>query len=161
VRCESGAWNEFTNPAGSLLYDPHVCFARTLVFDVAVVSVSQGLAVSRSIGDCEADHLGVIPEPDVTIHKICPGDRFFLWCSDGGCRLGGVRITAQANLRRIFYGRPHGVHVHTPSCQHCRLGDERGAHVGASSKGAFHCIGHPNGHRRNCVFQLRNRPSMK
>ena len=45
----------------------------------------QGLAVSRSIGDSDADHIGVIPDPDVTVHKITKDDKFLLWCSDGEC----------------------------------------------------------------------------
>lgn len=39
--------------------------------------------MSRAIGDSIAQCVGVIPEPDVTVHKIDPTDEFVVVSSDG------------------------------------------------------------------------------
>lgn len=42
-----------------------------------------GLAMSRSIGDLVAAHVGVISEPEVIIHELSPQDKFLIIASDG------------------------------------------------------------------------------
>ena len=42
-----------------------------------------GLAMSRSIGDLVAAHVGVIAEPEVIIHELTPCDKFLVIASDG------------------------------------------------------------------------------
>lgn len=42
-----------------------------------------GLAMSRALGDEIAKNFGVIAEPEILAHKICPDDLFVILCSDG------------------------------------------------------------------------------
>jgi len=43
----------------------------------------RGLAMTRSFGDFWAREIGVVPEPDIYIHDIVPGDRYIVCASDG------------------------------------------------------------------------------
>lgn len=42
-----------------------------------------GLAMSRSIGDLVAAHVGVISEPEIVVHELTPMDKFLVIASDG------------------------------------------------------------------------------
>lgn len=42
-----------------------------------------GLAMSRSIGDLVAAHVGVVSEPDIVTHELTPEDKFLIVATDG------------------------------------------------------------------------------
>ena len=42
-----------------------------------------GLAVSRTLGDLNAERAGVVPTPEVLTHRVAAEDRFVLLASDG------------------------------------------------------------------------------
>ena len=42
-----------------------------------------GLAMSRSIGDLVANSVGVIPDPDISLHNLTIEDKFIVIASDG------------------------------------------------------------------------------
>ena len=57
-----------------------------------------GLSMTRALGDQMGHSIGVIAEPEVTMHEIQPEDRYIIVCSDGGLHSRGLSSSRLALL---------------------------------------------------------------
>ena len=63
-----------------------------------------GLAMSRSLGDLEAERVGVVPDADGYSVRLQRGDQLLLIASDGLWEVGGARRHSPLSIAQARFG---------------------------------------------------------
>ena len=62
-----------------------------------------GTAFTRSIGDAIAERIGVIPTPEVMVHKLSEADQFIILASDGVWEFLSSQATSSGKFPLFFF----------------------------------------------------------
>lgn len=78
IEAAGGRVSSPRSPSRDGYYEPARVYA-----DLGRRQDGPGLAMTRSVGDCDATRVGVIPTPDVAHHAVTPDDAFLILATDG------------------------------------------------------------------------------